>query len=58
MNRQKAKINRLFFNDLDTEYDIKIFLVNAPSIFGMGATEKEVIETVIEKNKKVKIKEY
>jgi hypothetical protein len=58
MNRQKAKINRLFFNDLDTEYDIKIFLVNAPSIIGMGPTEKEVIETIIEKNKKVKIKEY
>ena len=58
MNHQKAKINRLFFNDLDTEYDIKIFLVNAPSIIGMGPTEKEVIETVIEKNKKVKIKEY
>ena len=58
MNRQKAKVNRLFFNDLDTEYDIKLFLVNAPSIFGMGPTEKEVIETVLEKNKKVKIKEY
>lgn len=58
MNRQKAKINRLFFNDLDNEYDIKIFLVNAPSILGMGPTEKEVIETLTEKNKKVKIKEY
>jgi len=58
MNRQKGKINRLFFNDIDTEYDLKILLVNAPNIIGMGPTEKEVIKTVIEKNKKVKIKEY
>ena len=58
MNKQKAKIERLFFNDLNVQYDIKIFLVNAPNIFGMGPTEKESYEIFYEKGKKCYKKIY
>ena len=58
MNKQKGKIDRLFFNELNVEYDIKIFLVNAPNIFGMGPTEKESYEIVYEKGKKLYKKVY
>ena len=39
MNSQRRKIERLFYNDINQEYDNKIFLVNAPSIFGLEDTE-------------------
>jgi hypothetical protein len=58
MNKQKGKIDRLFFNDLNIEYDIKVFLVDSPNIFGMGPTEKEELGIVIEKGKKKYVKEY
>ena len=58
MNKQKGKIDRLFFNDLNTQYDIKIFLVNAPNIFGMAPTEKESFEVFYEKGKKCYKKIY
>ena len=58
MNRQRGKIERLFFNDINVEYDIKVFLVNSPNIFGMAPTEKEVLEPIIEKGKKVLKKVY
>lgn len=58
MNRQRGKIERLFFNDTNIEYDIKVFLVNSPNIFGMAPTEKEVLEPIIEKGKKVLKKVY
>ena len=53
MNKQNGKIERLFFNHLNEEYEIKIFIVNAPNIFGMGPTEKEEYEMHIVKGKKV-----
>ena len=58
MNRQRKKIARLFFNEINQEYDNKIFLVNAPNIFGMAQTEKEEEHTEVEKDKKVLKKIY
>ena len=58
MNKQKGKIDRLFFNDLNNEYDIKVFLVDSPNIFGMSATEREEHKIIIEKGKKKYINEY
>ena len=58
MNKQRRKVERLFFNDLNSEYDVKIFLVNAPNIFGLGQTEKESYEMIIEKGKKKYKKVY
>ena len=58
MNRQRKKIERIFHNDVGTEYDNKIFLVNAPNIFGMAQTEEEKYHFEIEKGEKIKIKEY
>ena len=58
MNRQRRKIERLFYNDINKEYDNKIFLVNAPNIFGMPQTEKEEYEIDIENEKNVAKKTY
>ena len=58
MNRQRKKIERIFHNDIDIEYDNKIFLVNAPNIFGLAQTEEEKEYYIIEKGDKIIKKEY
>ena len=58
MNKQKKKINQLFFNEINNEYDNKIFLINSPNIFGMAETEREENVLEIEKEKKVQKKNY
>ena len=55
MNRQRKKIERLFYNDINKEYDNKIFLVNAPNIFGMAQTEKEEFENDVKNEKNVNV---
>ena len=58
MNRQRKKIDRLFVNEINREYDNKIFLVNAPNIFGIAQTEREERITEVEKDKKIEKKCY
>ena len=41
LNRQRKKISNLFPRQINNEYEFKLFLVNAPSIFGMVQTEKD-----------------
>jgi len=41
LNRQRRKIQKLFPKQINNEYDFKIILVNAPSIFGLEQTEKD-----------------
>ena len=40
LNRQRRKISKLLPKQINNEYDFKIILVNAPSIFGIEQTEK------------------
>ena len=58
MNKQKGKIERLFSNDLNTEHQIKIFLVNAPNIMGLSPTEKEEYDIISQNGKKIYKKNY
>ena len=58
MNSQRRKIERLFYNDINQEYDNKIFLVNAPSIFGLEDTERMESYYEMEKDHKVEKKSF
>ena len=58
MNRQKKKINRLFFNEINNEFDNKILLINSPNIFGMAQTEREENFFETEKERKIEKKNY
>ena len=58
MNRQRKKIERLFYLEINHEYDNKIFLVNAPNIFGMAQTENEEFVIEMENDKKIAKKCY
>ena len=58
MNKQRKKIMRIFYNDINKEYDNKLLLINAPNIFGLPHTEKEENYIEIEKDKKVHKKNY
>ena len=58
MNKQRKKIMRIFYNDINKEYDNKLLLINAPNIFGLPHTEKEENYIEIEKDKKVHKKIY
>ena len=58
MNRQRKKISRLFPNNINNEYDFKIILVNAPSVFGLPQSEKEEKFCELKKEKKVEKNMY
>ena len=43
MNDQKSKIERLFPQEIMKKEEIKVILVNSPSIFGLRETEEKVV---------------
>ena len=58
MNRQKKKINNLFSNEINNEFNNKIFLINSPNMFGIAQTEREEDFFEIKDDKRVEKKNY
>ena len=58
MEYQKRKINMIFQRFVGEEFSYILFLVNAPSIFGLRETETKIPKIIINEKKKTKEKIY
>ena len=58
MEYQKNKINIIFQRFVGEEFSYVLFLVNAPSIFGLRETETKIPKIIINEKKKTKEKIY
>ena len=58
MEYQKHKINAIFQRFIKEDFSYVLFLVNAPSIFGLRETETRIPKIIINEKKKIKEKIY